>query len=76
VVVSFFDGIAGTLAAYVLFASGIIQLPGGTGVSISTDVAVLVRAAALSIPLGAMAGLQPAWSAVHVPITDALRHVD
>lgn len=76
VVVSFFGGIAGTVAAYVLFASGIIQLPGGTGVSISTDVAVLVRAAALSIPLGAMAGLQPAWSAVHVPITDALRHVD
>jgi putative ABC transport system permease protein len=76
VVVSFFGGIAGTVAAYVLFASGIIQLPGGTGVSISTDVAVLVRAAALSIPLGALAGLQPAWSAVRVPITDALRHVD
>ncbi len=76
VVMSFLGGIAGAVAAYVLFASGLIELPGGTGVSISTDVSVLMRAAALAIPLGAIAGLQPAWSAVRVPISDALRHAD
>jgi putative ABC transport system permease protein len=76
VVVSVLGGLAGTLAAYALFASGLIQLPGETGIKLVTDFSVLVRAVVLSVPLGAVAGLQPAWNAVRIPITDALRHAD
>jgi putative ABC transport system permease protein len=76
ILVSTLGGLAGTAAAYLLFASGIIQLPGGTGMRLAADLTVLARAAALSVPLGAIAGLQPAWSAVRIPITEALRHAD
>lgn len=76
ILVSTLGGLAGTAAAYLLFASGILQLPGGASMRLAADLTVLARAAALSVPLGAIAGLQPAWSAVRIPITEALRHAD
>ncbi|MFI5366660.1 MAG: ABC transporter permease, partial [Candidatus Binatia bacterium] len=66
ILVSILGGLAGTAAAYLLFASGILQLPGGASMRLAADLTVLVRAAALSVPLGAIAGLQPAWSAVRI----------
>lgn len=73
--VSLLGGLSGTLAAYLLFVSGVIRLPVG-GITFGADPAVLARAVLLSIPLGALAGLQPAWNAVRIPITRALRHAD
>jgi len=73
--VSLLGGVTGTLAAYLLFASGAIRLP-VSGITFGADVGVLARAVLLSIPLGALAGLQPAWNAVRIPITQALRHAD
>ena len=65
-------GVVGAGAAWALFASGRVEIP-GAGFAFVTDVEVIARAALLSIPLGALAGAQPAWNAVRMTITDALR---
>jgi putative ABC transport system permease protein len=66
-------GTLGALAAYALFATGRVEIP-GAGFVYRSDVSVVVRAALLSIPLGLVAGAQPAWSAIRMTISDALRY--
>ena len=68
-------GTFGALAAYALFATGRVEIP-GAGFAYRSDVSVVVRAALLSIPLGLVAGAQPAWSAVRMTISDALRYTE
>ncbi len=43
---------------------------------LTSDGTVLLRAALLSLPVGLLAGAQPAWSAVRMSITGALRFSD
>jgi putative ABC transport system permease protein len=71
-VVAVVGGALGALLAYALFAGGRVDVP-GAGFAYRSDVAVVVRSALLSIPLGLLAGAQPAWSAVRMSISDALR---
>jgi putative ABC transport system permease protein len=71
--VAVIGGSAGALAAYALLATGRIEVP-GAGFVYRSDVSVVVRAALYSIPLGLLAGAQPAWSAVKMTISDALRY--
>ncbi len=66
-------GTIGALAAYAVFATGRVEIP-GAGFVYKSDVSVLVRAALLSIPLGLLAGAPPALRAVRMPISDALRY--
>jgi putative ABC transport system permease protein len=66
-------GIVGSLAAWSLFATGSVEVP-GAGFAFRTDVTVVARAALYSIPLGLFAGAQPAWSAVRMTISEALRY--
>jgi ABC-type antimicrobial peptide transport system permease subunit len=68
-------GTFGALAAYALFATGRVEIP-GAGFAYRSDVSVVVRAALFSIPLGLVAGAQPAWSAVRMTISDALRYTE
>jgi putative ABC transport system permease protein len=68
-------GTFGALAAYAVFATGDVEIP-GAGFAYRSDVSVVVRAALLSIPLGLVAGAQPAWSAVRMTISDALRYTE
>ena len=72
VLVAVCGGGVGAAAAWAVFASGQVAIP-GVGFEFSTDPSVVLRAALLSIPLGALAGARPAWSAVRMTITDALR---
>lgn len=72
IAVSVCGGVVGAAAAWAAFHSGQVEIP-GVGFEFVTDPSVVVRAALLSIPLGALAGAQPAWSAVRMTITDALR---
>jgi putative ABC transport system permease protein len=72
-VVAVAGGVAGALAAYAVFATGSVQVP-GAGFLFRSDASVVLRAALLSIPLGLLAGAQPAWSAVRMTISDALRY--
>jgi putative ABC transport system permease protein len=74
-VVAVAGGALGALAAYALFATGRVEIP-GAGFVYRSDVSVVVRAALLSIPLGLVAGAQPAWSAVRMTISDALRYTE
>ena len=48
----------------------------GARFAFRSDVSVVVRAALLSVPLGLLAGAQPAWSAVRMTISDALRYTE
>jgi len=66
-------GATGALAAYALLSTGQVQVP-GAGFLFRSDVSVVVRAALYSIPLGLLAGAQPAWSAVRMTISEALRY--
>ena len=68
-------GTFGALAAYAMFSTGHVEIP-GAGFAYRSDVSVVVRAALLSIPLGLVAGAQPAWSAVRMTISDALRYTE
>ena len=68
-------GTFGALAAYALFATGRVEIP-GAGFAYRSDVSVVVRSALFSIPLGLVAGAQPAWSAVRMTISDALRYTE
>jgi putative ABC transport system permease protein len=72
-VVAVVGGTAGALASWALFATGRVELP-GAGMVFRSDVSVVARAALYSIPLGLLAGAQPAWSAVRMTISDALRY--
>jgi putative ABC transport system permease protein len=72
-VVAVLGGTIGALAAYALFSTGRVEIP-GSGFAYRSDVSVVVRAALLSIPLGLLAGAQPAWSAIRMTISDALRY--
>jgi putative ABC transport system permease protein len=68
-------GTLGALAAYWLFSTGVVTIP-GAGFGFRSDASVVVRAALLSLPLGLLAGAQPAWSAVRMTISDALRYTE
>jgi len=72
ILVAVCGGVVGAVAAWATFSSGQVAIP-GAGFEFVTDPSVVLRAALLSIPLGALAGAQPAWSAVRMTITDALR---
>lgn len=72
-VVSLLGGAVGATAAYLLFVSGVLSIP-GTPLTFATSEGLVTRAALLALPLGALAGVQPAWSAVRMTITDALRY--
>lgn len=69
-------GLAGALGAYALFESGWIEVPRVPDLELHSDVSVLARAALLSLPVGALAGLLPALTAVRRPITESLRWAD
>ena len=69
-------GLAGALGAYALFESGWIAVPRMTDLSLHSDASVLARSAWLSLPVGALAGLVPAFSAVRRPISEALHGAD
>ena len=71
--VAVIGGTAGALAAYAVFSTGRIEVP-GAGMLYRSDLSVVVRAALYSIPLGLLAGAPPAWSAVRMTISDALRY--
>jgi putative ABC transport system permease protein len=71
--VAMIGGTVGAVAAYAMFSTGHVEIP-GAGFAYRSDVSVVVRAALLSIPLGLVAGAQPAWSAVRMTISDALRY--
>lgn len=75
VLVAVVGGTVGAALAYALFSSGAVAIP-GAGFEFVSDGSVLLQAAALSLPLGALAGAQPAWSAVRMTITDALRYTE
>jgi putative ABC transport system permease protein len=72
-VVAAAGGALGALAAYASLEGGLIRLPAQLGFTLRSDPSVLLRAAALALPVGLLAGLQPAWSAVRRPIHAALR---
>ena len=55
---------------------GVIRLPPRIGFTLGSDTSVVLRAALLALPVGLLAALQPAWSAVRRPIQDALRAAD
>jgi putative ABC transport system permease protein len=76
VAVAVVGGLVGAAAAYAVFASGWVHLPEGPGFEFATDWSVVARAALLAVPVGALAAFQPAWSAVRMSITDALRYAD
>jgi putative ABC transport system permease protein len=76
VAVAVLGGALGALAAYGAFQGGLIRLPEGTGFRLVSDTSVVLRAALLSVPVGVLAALQPAWSALRRPIADALRAAD
>jgi len=76
VLLALLGGSAGALGAYALFESGWIQVPRAPGLELQSDVSVVARAALLSLPVGALAGLLPALSAVRRPITESLRWAD
>ncbi|HKA14599.1 MAG TPA: FtsX-like permease family protein [Myxococcota bacterium] len=71
--VAVIGGTLGALAAYALFSTGRVEVP-GAGFVYRSDLSVVLRAALLSIPLGLVAGAQPAWGAVRMTISDALRY--
>ncbi len=73
--VALLGGLVGALAAYVVFAAGWVKLP-IDDFAFVTDAGLVARSALLSLPVGALAALQPAWSAVRMSITDALRYAD
>jgi putative ABC transport system permease protein len=73
VFVALAGGTLGALLAWGLIATERIEIP-GAGFVYGTDVSVVVRATLLSLPLGLLAGAQPAWSAVRMTISDALRY--
>jgi putative ABC transport system permease protein len=73
---SLLGGATGALIAYVGFELEWIRLPRGVGMPLTSDESVLLRASLLALPVGLLAGLQPAWSAVRMSITDALRWAD
>jgi putative ABC transport system permease protein len=68
-------GSLGALAAYWLFSTGWVEIP-GAGFGFRSDASVVARAALLSVPLGLLAGAQPAWSAVRMTISEALRYTE
>lgn len=69
-------GVVGAGIAYAIFSAGWVRLPVEAGFEFVTDWTVVARSAALALPVGALAALQPAWSAVRMPIIDALRYAD
>lgn len=71
--VSLVGGVFGAAAAFALFSTGVVAIP-GTPLQFVTSGALVTQAALLALPLGALAGAQPAWSAVRMTITDALRY--
>lgn len=76
VLVALPGGLLGAAAAFAVFQTGVVEIPTEAGFELVTNWTVLAEAAALAIPVGALAGLQPAWSAVRMPITQALRYAD
>ena len=74
--VAMLGGLTGAAGAYALFASDSIPSPPGTGLRFTTDWTLLVQSMGLSLVVGALAGLQPAWSAVRMSITEALRYAE
>jgi putative ABC transport system permease protein len=66
-------GALGALGAFAALESGLLRLPPELGFTLRSDVSVVSRAALLALPVGFLAGIQPAWSAVRRPIHDALR---
>lgn len=75
ILVSIPGALLGASAAYALFASGWVVIP-DAGFELVSDGSLVLRSAALGIPVGALAGLQPALAAVRMAITDALRFAE
>jgi putative ABC transport system permease protein len=69
-------GTLGALAAYGAFEGGLVRLPAELGMTLRSDISVVLRSALLALPIGLLAALQPAWSAVQRPIHAALRAVE
>jgi putative ABC transport system permease protein len=76
VAVAVTGGVVGALAAFGAFQGGLIRLPEGVGFRLISDTSVVLRAALLSVPVGLLAAIQPAWSALRRPIAEALRAAD
>lgn len=69
-------GAVGALAAFCALEGELIRLPPRLGFHLGSDASVVLRAALLALPVGLLAALQPAWSAVRRPISEALRAAD
>jgi putative ABC transport system permease protein len=67
--------LVGGAGAFALFSSGVVAIP-DAGFELESDASLVLRSAALGLPVGALAGLQPALAAVRMAITDALRFAD
>lgn len=76
VFVAALGGAVGALLAFAALEGGVIRLPPRIGFTLGSDTSVVLRAALLALPVGLLAALQPAWSAVRRPIQDALRAAD
>lgn len=74
--VSTIGGLGGALLAWAVFHYQWIKLPEEVGLELHTSWQVVARAAVLALPIGALAGLKPAWDASRMAITEALRHAD
>ena len=75
VAVAVIGGAVGAGAAWAVFTSGGVEIP-GAGFAFVSEASVVLRSAALAVPLGLLAGVGPALAAVRMPITTALRHSD
>jgi putative ABC transport system permease protein len=75
ILVSIPGALLGAGAAWALFASGVVVIPNAEFPLVS-DGSLVLRSAALGVPVGALAGLQPALAAVRMAITDALRFAE
>lgn len=76
VLLALLGGVVGALGAYALFESGWLQVPRMRDFTLRSDISVVVRAALLALPVGALAGVLPAFTAVRRPITESLRWAD
>ncbi len=74
--VSSIGGIGGALLAWTIFHYQLIKLPEEVGLEIQASWRVVLQSSLLALPIGALAGLKPAWDASRMAITEALRHAD
>ncbi len=77
VFLSVVGAVAGSGSAWSMFEAKLIHFPKDLGgLELRSNLGLLLESIFLSVPVGLLAGLQPAWYASRLPITEALRHTD